>query len=198
LKSLSTLLFALVLLFCRETLAQPNENASDAVASLRAYALFKAGDYDAARDLWQSLADKGNTTAMINLANLLQQGMGVTADQRRALQFVRKAAELGDARAQYELGLEYEKGVLLQRDLQQAGHWLKSSALQNDADGQYAYAILLATAYGKGLESASAGQKKEAVYWLDKARANGHPDAATYIQLLTTALPSTPQSGAKP
>lgn len=158
--------------------------AADAVSSLRAYAQFKAGNYAEARAIWERLASKGNTTALINLANLFQQGMGVDENDMQALVYVQQAADLGDARAQYELGIEYEKGVLLERDLDQAAMWLKRSASQDNADGQYAYGILLATAYGKGFSQTTLQQREEALMWLKKSRSNGHPDASTYIKLL--------------
>jgi TPR repeat protein len=173
--------------------ATSDQNATDAVSSLKAYALFKSGDYAAAREIWQRLAERGNTTALINLANLFQQGKGVTEDQRQALDYVRQAAQLGDSRAQYELAIEYEKGVLLARDLDQAELWLKRAAEQDNEDAQYAYGILLATARGQGLEQASPELRRQAVDWLTRAKNNGHPDAASYIRLLSPTLekPST-------
>lgn len=181
----SSLIIAVITLFaCSLLRAEPADNSADAVSSLHAYAKFKAGDYEAARVIWQRLADKGNTTALINLANLLQQGLGSEKNPQQALRLIRQAAERGDARAQYELGIEYEKGRLVERDLQQAANWLLRSAEQDNADGQYAYAILLATAFGKGLEQTTRQQREQALEWLQKSRANGHPDALTYIRLL--------------
>jgi len=176
----------LLLVLCSVTLPLNADNSTDAVTSLQAYAKFKSGDYEQARAIWQQLADKGNTTALINLANLFQQGMGVSKDQRQALHYIRQAAELGDARAQYELGMEFEKGQLVERDLQQASRWLHKSAQQDNADGQFAYGIMLATAFGKGLDQATRAQRKAARYWLMKAQSNGHPDARPYIELLET------------
>ena len=164
--------------------ADTGYDKSETVNNIQAYAFFKAGDYAAAKELWESLAAQGNTTAMINLANLFQQGIGVDEDDQQALQFIIQAAEKGDARAQYELGIEYEKGILLARDIQQAAKWLLASAKQDNMDGQFAYGIMLLTAFGQGMEVASAEQQQEAREWLTKARLNGHPDAANYIKLL--------------
>lgn len=172
--------------------AQQDSNARDAVSSLKAYALFKAGDFDAARTIWESLAARGNTTAMINLANLFQQGMGVNEDDRQALEYIRQAAELGDARAQYELGIEYEKGILVVRNLDKAAHWLKRSAEQDNADGQFAYGILLATRGGPDIEAITPSQREEALQWLERARVGGHPDAYQYIRTLRNTSPARP------
>ncbi len=165
--------------------AETRDNAAEAVIGLNAYAAFKAGNYQEARRIWQQLADKGNTTAMINLANLFQQGKGVTEDHDHALKYIVEAANLGDPRAQYELGIEYEKGIIVPRDIEKAAKWLHKSALQDNSDGQFAYAVMLATAFGKGLDQTSEQQRKEAKAWFEKAVNNGHPDAAAYIRILS-------------
>ncbi|MCP4487405.1 MAG: 4Fe-4S binding protein [Gammaproteobacteria bacterium] len=167
------------------TIAAERDNAAEAVSGLKAYAAFKAGDYVKARLIWQQLAAQGNTTALINLANLFQQGKGVSEDRKHALEYIIRAAQLGDSRAQYELGIEYEKGVIVPRDINKAATWLQKSALQGDSDGQFAYAVMLATAYGKGLEYSSQLQRREAIDLLKKAAANGHPDASQYARVLS-------------
>ncbi|MCP4430516.1 MAG: sel1 repeat family protein [Gammaproteobacteria bacterium] len=165
--------------------AEQRDNAAEAVIGLKAYAAFKAGNYEEARQIWQRLADKGNTTAMINLANLFQQGKGVSENHEHAFKYIVEAARLGDSRAQYELGIEYEKGILVSRDIDKAAKWLHKSALQDDVDGQFAYAVMLATDFGNGLEQAGPEQRQEAGAWFRKAAANGHPDAGAYIKLLS-------------
>lgn len=159
--------------------------AKEAVINLKAYAEYKLGHYDKAKKIWEGLAAKGNTTALINLANLFQQGQGVTEDQKQAMGYVERAANLGDARAQYELGIAYEKGTVLERDIEKAASWLKKSAEQDDSDGQFAYGVMLATGKGKGLDKATPEQRAEAISWLKKANANGNLEAADYIKVLT-------------
>ncbi len=166
-------------------LAEERDNAAEAVTGLKAYAAFKAGNYEEARLIWEQLAAKGNTTALINLANLFQQGKGVVEDRKLALEYIIQAAQLGDSRAQYELGIEYEKGIIVPRDIYKAAAWLQKSAIQGDSDGQFAYAVMLATAYGKGLEYSNQLQRREAIDWLKKAAGNGHPDAKEYARILS-------------
>jgi uncharacterized protein len=166
-------------------LAQQRSNHKEAVKNLKAYAAYKAGEYDTARQMWEELAAIGNTTALVNLANLFQQGQGVTEDQKRAMSYVIKAAELGDARAQYELGIAHEKGTVVERDIKSAAKWLLKSAEQDYADGQFAYGVMLATSYGKGIDKASAAERSQALEWLKKAKANGNVEAADYIKVLT-------------
>jgi len=179
------LAFVLSTMLASSLQAQQRDNASEAVTGLKAYAAFKSGNYEQARKIWEQLAEKGNTTAMINLANLFQQGKGVAEDQAHALKYIVDAARLGDSRAQYELGIEYEKGILVPRDIDKAAMWLHKSAIQGDSDGQFAYAVMLATAYGKGLAQASEQQRLAAKAWFKKAASNGHPDAAAYIDILS-------------
>jgi uncharacterized protein len=160
------------------------DGSRDAVRNLEGYAHYKMGQYGEARRIWEELAAKGNTTALINLANLFEQGQGVEADRVRALAYVREAAERGDARAQYDLGLAYEKGDGVDRDIELAAGWLKRSAEGGNPDGQFAYGVMLATAKGRGLDKASASQRAEALDWLRKAKAGGHVEAADYVRVL--------------
>lgn len=166
---------------------QQDQASSDAVVNLKAYAEYKMGHYDAAREIWEGLAAKGNTTALINLSNLFSQGGGVTADQKKAYAYTEKAAELGDPRAQHDVGLAYEKGSPVPRDIDKAAMWLKKSADQNYADGEFAYGVLLATGRGKGLDKASSADKAEAIVWLKKAQAGGNTEAGDYIKTLGDA-----------
>jgi len=169
--------------------ARAQDASKDAVTSLKAYAAYKAGNYQEAQKIWQGLADNGHTTAMINLANMFQQGQGVTEDQRHALTYVEKAAELGDKRAQYELGMAYESGIILKRNIEQAAYWLKKSAENGSPDGQFAYAVLLATVPDKetktGNKQVSTANKERAIFWLKEAHKNGHLEAKDYIGVLS-------------
>jgi TPR repeat protein len=164
--------------------ARSQDASRDAVKNLEAYAAYKSGDYDAARRTWEELAERGNTTALINLANMFQQGQGIAADERQAFSYVVKAAELGDSRAQHELGLAYERGALVERDIAQAGRWLQKSAEQGNPDGAFAYGVLLATSSGKGLDAATPAERADALFWLKTAKADGHPEAADYIAVI--------------
>lgn len=77
--------------------------ATQAVEALEAYAVYKMGMYDLARQKWEALAAKGNATAMVNLAAMSAQGQGAPRDDAEARGWLSKAAALGDARATEEL-----------------------------------------------------------------------------------------------
>lgn len=77
--------------------------AVQAVEALEAYAVYKMGMYELARQRWEGLAAKHNATAMVNLAAMASQGQGGPRDEAAAEMWLRKAADLGDARAIEEL-----------------------------------------------------------------------------------------------
>ena len=164
--------------------AEERDNAAEAVTNLEAYAAFKMGQHDKARRIWEKLAEKGNATALLNLANMFQQAQGVEEDQKKALTYVRKGAEIGDPRAQHELGMAYERGTILKRDLQQAARWFEMAAKQDEVEAQFALGVLNATAFGKGQKSVTVEQRKLAIAWLSKASAQGHEEAQTYLRLI--------------
>ncbi|SCA57999.1 conserved exported hypothetical protein [Candidatus Terasakiella magnetica] len=77
------------------------------ITSLKAYAVYKMGQYDEAYALWLPIAEAGNTTAMINIANMYLQGQGRAVDIAKARAWLLKAQEAGDERAAEQL-LEIE------------------------------------------------------------------------------------------
>jgi TPR repeat protein len=162
---------------------QRDQASVDAVESLNAYAAYKLGDYQTARERWLALAERGNTSAMINIANMYEQGQGVEQDQQTALSWQRRAADLGDSRAQLHLGVAYEEGHGVERDPRQAAEWFRKAAEQDDATAQFNLGVMLATAYGEGLDQSTPAERTEAITWLERAADGGHPDAA---QLLST------------
>lgn len=161
-----------------------DQTSVQAVESLNAYAAYKLGDYETAREAWLDLAARDNTSAMLNLANLYAQGQGVEADPAEAIQWLEKAAALGDSRAQFELGMAHENGIGVERDPRAAADWFREAAEQGDKEAQFNLAVMLATAYGAGLNESSPEQRTEATAWLKKAAAGGHPDAPAFLATL--------------
>ncbi len=156
----------------------------EAVESLEAYAVYKMGQYDEARTMWLSLASRNNPSAMINLANMSEQGQGVPRDLSKAAEWLRKAADLGDQRGQLQLGLAYEKGLGVERDPKTAASWFLKAAEQGDSTAQFNLGVMLATNYGEGVKSASAEQRQEAIKWLELAAEENHPDADVFLNML--------------
>ncbi|MCP5364718.1 MAG: sel1 repeat family protein [Hyphomicrobiales bacterium] len=168
----------------QNSFGQVDTNSTEAVESLKAYAAYKSGDFATAKERWLSLADRGNTSAMINLANMYDHGQGVEKDPKQGLVWLERAAALQDPRAQLQLGLAYENGDGVERDPRQAAQWFRQAAEQDDSEAQFNLGVMLATAYGAGLEQSSPQQRTEAVEWLEKAAAAGHPDAPAFLSTL--------------
>jgi TPR repeat protein len=153
------------------------------VGALKAYAVFKMGDYEKAYELWKELADEGNTTAMNNIGNLHENGLGFPRDMDKAVQWYRQSAEAGDRLGQLHLGTAYEQGAGVPRDNYQAANWFRKSAEQGDQDAQFNLGVMLITNYGTE-QPPSTTMLKCARYWLEKARLQNHPEARVFLQML--------------
>ena len=191
----TTLLLIILTLLCQVSVADEVDGFSgrdkasrEAVESLEAYAVYKMGQYEEALTIWLSLASRNNPSAMINLANMAEQGQGTPRDLKKAAEWLRKAANLNDVRGQLQLGLAYEKGLGVKRSPQIAAEWFQKAAKQGDSTAQFNLGVMLATNYGKGIRSSSLEQQKEAIKWLEAAAMAEHPDAKGVLGMLK-ALP---------
>ena len=186
----SVLLIALLLISSRlcanEFTEGRDKNSVEAVQSLEAYAKYKMGQYEEAREIWMGLADKNNTTAFINLANLYEHGQGVDRNLSTSIAWLEKAAVLGDSRGQFQLGMAYEKGLGVKKDLHEAAKWLEKAAEQNDGRAQFNLGVMFATNFGQGIMTSSQEQRKQAISWLEKAKENSTEDAQEFLNLLLT------------
>ncbi len=178
------LMLVCLLILWLPAVAERDRASVEAVESLQAYAAYKAGDFAAARALWEELAARGNTNAMNNLANMFEQGQGTPKDTSASIKWLREAAERGDSVAQLNLGLAFERGTGVKRDNREAVRWFRRSAEQGDKDAQFNLGVMLATNYGAGVESATDKQRSEAAYWLRKSAVQGHAEARTFLGLL--------------
>jgi len=179
-----TLLFIVGSLQANEFRDGRDKNSVEAVQSLEAYAKYKMAQYEEAREIWLMLAEKDNASAIINLANLYEQGQGVERDLEQSIGWLQKAADLGDTRGQYQLAMAYEKGMGVERDLHKAAYWLEKAAEQGDGQAQFNLGVMLATNYGAGLTTSSEEQRITAIKWLTEADKNGVEDAKEFLALL--------------
>ena len=173
-------------LYANEFTQGRDKNSVEAVQSLEAYAKYKMAQYEEAREIWLSLAERNNTSALINLANLYEQGQGVPRDLKKSISWLEKAAKLGDVRGQFQLAMAYEKGLGVDRDLHKAALWLEKAAAQNDGQAQFNLGVMLATNFGQGVTTSSEEQRKKAIAWLKKAKENNVEDAQEFLTLLLT------------
>lgn len=107
-----------------------------AMGNYKAYAEFKMAHYDAARAVWQTLAEIGNGDALFNLGILAEDGLGEPRDMARAEAFYTSAAAAENFKAQYRLGLLYFAGTQLPRDSEKARLYLTQAAVHGDRDAQ--------------------------------------------------------------
>lgn len=122
----------LTLLFLMLVLAFPvvarDQAAREAVEALEAYAVYKMAQYDEAFRRFQALANKGNVQGMLNLANMLQAGLGTGRDAEAALEWYRRAADKGSAIGMFYTGLAYLDGQGIAVDTVKAELWMTRAA----------------------------------------------------------------------
>jgi TPR repeat protein len=111
------------------------------------------------------LAETGDVEAQLELARMLQLGIGTPQDTAQSMAWVRKSAEGGYAPAQSALGLAYAVGGKVPIDRVQGEYWLRQGVAQGDALAQ----TILALEFIDG--GSSAEEQAQAITWL-KAAAN--------------------------
>jgi hypothetical protein len=102
---------------------------------------------------------------MYNYANLLAAGKGVKQDHAAALQWYRKAADLGHAKSMTKIGHYYEDGLVVEKDVDAAFFAFGEGARGGDFRGQFNFAGMLA----------ARGQMDEALVWLRKVPLTATP-----------------------
>ena len=89
---------------------------------------FDGGDYQAALENWQPLADAGDADAQTAVAGMYLAGAGVRQDFKLAARWYEAAANQGHVQAQLNLGELYAKGRGIPRDPVRALKWLGLAA----------------------------------------------------------------------
>jgi TPR repeat protein len=135
--------------FCNEcgspvgAAAMPQAVNTQAPVGKRSYdeaiALYKAGRFDEAVPLFQSLADQGSARAQNKLGECYYNGDGVGYNEMKALEWFMKAAKKGNADAFAKLGECYELGNGVRQDLDNAAKWYRKAAKQGNTDAQVKY-----------------------------------------------------------
>src|ERR1700734_2433937 len=110
----------LLLLLCPALLS-----AADFQIGLAAY---NRGDFAAALQEWQPLAEQGDANSQYNLGLLYARGEGVPQDYQKAIVWYQKAAEQGVPAAEYNLGVMYANGQGVTANPQEASKWFLQAA----------------------------------------------------------------------
>jgi TPR repeat protein len=127
----------------------------------------RAGDYAAARVIWNSLARNGNAEAQFRLGWLYETGVDGEQNYAEAAYWYSVAAELNHASALYNLAVMLAEGRGVTRDDTKAAAYFRRAAVQGHAKAQYNLGILYQTGRGVPRDTVRAR------FWLDRAKANG-------------------------
>jgi len=117
-------------------------------------------------------AQAGKPRAQYDLGNMYLKGQGTGIDEKKAFEWISKAAGSGYLKAQFKTGFMYLKGLGTKSNYNQAEKWLRKAANKNYAPAQY----YLAGMYRDGQYLGKNYDK--ALFWLKKAQANGFWKAA--------------------
>jgi TPR repeat protein len=143
------------------------ESTTDASTSTKSDAPISAPTIQATRDL----AEKGQTSAQIDLGLNYAKGIGVPKDYATALQWFQRAADQGDPHAQFYVGLMHERGNAVPRSYATALIWYRKAAEQNFAPAQ----IAVARFYARGLSIPK--DRAQQAAWLRRAADQDSPQA---------------------
>lgn len=120
-------------------------------------------------------AKKGDADAQCQIGLCYSKGDGIEKDDKKAVNWWRKAAEQGHAMSQQFLGRSYEVGKGITKDPSQAVYWYRKSAEQGNDTAQLMLALFYMSERG--------GQKDyaQAVYWLRKAEERDQIEALYWL-----------------
>lgn len=149
-----------------------HELAFTSVAQCYQYALGVSKNLPKACEYLQKAVDKGNASAMHQLAINYINGDGVRLDYSRAKSLLYDAAAKKYVLSQRQLGILFLEGLAgVAKDEKEAVRWLQMAADADDTEAQK----YLGVCYWKGLGVKK--NKDSARYWLKKASAKGDNEA---------------------
>lgn len=163
-----------------------------AMGNYKAYAEYKMGKYDRARQIWEVLANRGNQDALFNLGTLAEDGQGEPKDMTKAEALYVSAANAGSFKAQYRLGMIYSTGVLLPKDISKARRYLGLASEGGDKDALAQLASLDKPAanlptFERAELLSSMGKHEESARLYAVAAKEGHLTAQTRLAWLYEA-----------
>jgi uncharacterized protein len=123
---------------------------------------------------YRKAADKGNTSAMVELGVLLATGSGVDKDQAQAQELLQRAAAAGNPRGVINLlALSNSGGAPI--NPVQARAWLTNAAAANSAEAQFQLGLMNANGVGGPKDDVAARA------WFEKAAAQNHAEALEWL-----------------
>jgi TPR repeat protein len=138
----------------------------------RAYAANQ--QFPEAMSAYRNAADKGSTSAMVELGVLLATGSGVAKDQDQARKLFERAAEAGNPRGATNLAALSSSGGA-PSDPVEARALLSRAAATNSAEAQFQLGVMMAEGTGGPKDDVAA----RALF--EKAAAQGHAEALDWM-----------------
>ncbi len=142
------------------------------VLALKAYADFKMGLYDSAFKQFEYLASLNNTQGLLNLAIMLDEGLGCDSDPQRATGLLERASAMGHLNAIERLAARYQSGTIVGRDLGKAIQLHEKAAKAGSTESMYQLFLIY-----------SETDQVLARKWLNLAKTQQHPTALLADQL---------------
>lgn len=121
-------------------------------------------------------AKQGDAEAQYALAVVFDTGDGLPEDDKKAIEWYRRAAAQGHMHAQHNLGISYANGEGVERNVVQAVLWYRQAAAQGNTNSQYNLGLL--HAIGQGPVRRNDG---EALRWFRQAAEHGHAKAQSNL-----------------
>jgi TPR repeat protein len=144
-----------------------------------ATAAYDRGDYRAAFEEYQALANSGDSQGMLWLGYLYQEGQGTARDYGESMRYFQMAADMGEAVAFYYVGNIHYFGYGVAKDPVEAVRWYRQAAERGDSWGQFA----LGYAHERG--DGAPRDLPAARRWYQAAADQGYAEAQEAIQRLT-------------
>ncbi len=132
---------------------------------------YRAGDFQAALEELQVLAQQNDPFAQHALGLMYAEGAGTPRDRIKAAKWYAKAAEQGLAQSQHNLAVSYYTGIGVSQDYAMAAAWYRKAAEQGDSRAQNNLGYMYDT--GRGVEL----DPEQAVNWYLLAAAAGNVNA---------------------
>jgi len=87
-----------------------------------------------AAEIYEKAADLNHPLAQYNIGCFYLQGIGVSKDINKAIEYLNKSANQGNGEAHYNLGVIYYEGTVVNKDLEKALNHFKTAAKEGVTD----------------------------------------------------------------
>lgn len=128
----------------------PVHGAYDEVAFILGVCFTKTGNYQQARSYFELAADKGDSEAEYLVGRFYASGLGVAADQKKAVEWFKRSAANGNPTGAYELGMCCKNGIGTAKNPARGMNLIRAAAENGCAPAMYEYANCLRL--GSGVE----------------------------------------------